>query len=438
MKMQVSVFGLGYVGAVCTACLARFGHRIIGVDVVEDKVDMINRGLSPIVEPGLGELLLEGVRAGRITATLSVEEAVQQSDISFISVPTPSLPNGALNLEYIESACRQIGRIIKDKDGHHTVVIRSTVLPGSVREVVLPVLEEVTGKKAGVGFGLAVNPEFLRESSAINDFNNPPMTVVGCLDDTSAAQLKELYSHLTSPLFITSIEVAEMVKYACNSWHAVKVSFANEIGSIAKACGVDGREVMKIFCTDTKLNISSYYMRPGFAFGGSCLPKDVRALTYRAAQMDVKHPLLSSVMESNKNHIQNSFRLIEKSGKRKVGFLGLSFKAGTDDLREAPQVELVEKLLGKGYEIMVYDTNVSYAKVHGSNKEYIEQHIPHISSLLHDDMDTVIHASDFIVIGNGNEEFSTVFDKIEDRHHVLDLNGFMHQKSYGNIQGICW
>jgi len=436
--MRVSVFGLGYVGAVCSACLAEAGHQIVGVDVVRKKVIMINQGQSPIVEPGLGELLAKGVTAGRITATTSVEKAINETEISFISVPTPSLPNGALNLEYIENSCREIGEAIRKKDSYHTVVIRSTVLPGSVRDTVRPVLENATGKKAGIDFGLAVNPEFLRESTAIKDFNNPPMTVVGCLDETSAKQLQELYAHLSAPMFVTSIEVAEMVKYACNSWHAVKVAFANEIGAIAKACGVDGREVMEIFCADTKLNISSYYLRPGFAFGGSCLPKDVRALTYRAAQLDVKHPLLSSVIESNENHIQNSYKIIEQSGKKRIGFLGLSFKAGTDDLREAPQVELVEKLLGKGYQIKVYDANVSYAKVHGSNKEYIEKRIPHVASLLHDDMDTVIKESDFIVIGNANEEFASVFDKIEDRHHVLDLNGFMQQKSNGNIQGICW
>jgi len=436
--MQVSIFGIGYVGAVSIACFAKFGHNVVGVDVVEDKVKMINRGISPIVEPGLGELLSEGVQAGRISATTSVTEAIQQTDISFVAVPTPSLPNGDLNLEYIKIVCHEIGKAIKEKGQHHTVVIRSTVLPGSVRGTVLPVLEESTGKQAGVGFGLAVNPEFLRESSAIDDFNNPSMTVVGCLDDISAAQLKELYIDLDAPMFVKTIEEAEMVKYTCNAWHAVKVAFANEIGTIAKASNVDGREVMDVFCADTKLNISSYYMRPGFAFGGSCLPKDVRALTYRASKLDVKHPLLASVMESNSNHVHNSFKLIEKSGKRKVGFLGLSFKAGTDDLREAPQVELVEKLIGKGFDLKIYDSNVSYAKVHGSNKDYIENHIPHISSLLHDNMDDVIDMSDFIVIGNGDPEFSTVLDKVDDRHHVLDLNGFMNEKSFGNTQGICW
>jgi GDP-mannose 6-dehydrogenase len=435
--MRVSVFGLGYVGSVCTACLADFGHQVIGVDVVRDKIEMINNGIAPVVEPDLDALLTKGVKRGLISATMSVDKAVSHTDISLVTVPTPSLPNGALNMAYIERSCGEIGEAIKKKNRHHTVVIRSTVLPGSLRNTVIPVLEKSTGKKAGIGFGLAVNPEFLRESTAITDFKNPSMTVIGCLDEISAEQLKELYSKLNAPLFVTSLEVAELVKYACNSWHAVKIAFANEIGSIAKACNIDGREVMEIFCNDTRLNISSYYLRPGFAFGGSCLPKDIRALTYLATRMDVKHPLLSSVMPSNENHIQNSFRLIEKTGKRKIGFLGLSFKADTDDLREAPQVELIEKLLGKGYKIMVYDANINYARVHGSNKEYIEKRIPHIASLLKDDMDTVIYASDLIVIANGNREFASVFDKIND-HHVLDLNGFMRGKSSGNIQGICW
>ncbi|MCM2681229.1 nucleotide sugar dehydrogenase [Echinimonas agarilytica] len=436
--MRVSIFGMGYVGAVCTACLANRGHKVIGVDVVESKVDMINAGKSPIVEPGLGELLTAGVESGAIEATTDAMRAVAETDISFVAVPTPSQPNGNLNLEYIRLVCKDIGEAIKAKGTHHTVVIRSTVLPGSVMGVVRPVLEDYTGMRAGIDFGLAVNPEFLRESTAIDDYDHPPMTVVGCLDDVSAAQLTELYSDLDAPMFIKNIETAEMVKYTCNVWHAVKVSFANEIGSIAKASGVDGREVMDIVCTDTKLNISSYYMRPGFAFGGSCLPKDVRALSYRASQLDVKTPLLGSVMVSNENHVRNAYKLIERSGRKKVGLLGLSFKAGTDDLREAPQVELAEMLLGKGYDLKIFDANVSYAKVHGANKEHIEKKIPHISSLLHTDIKEVIDNSDFIVLGNGDKAFSEVLASINGDHEVLDLTGFMNEKSIGNKQGICW
>lgn len=436
--MKVSIFGMGYVGAVCTACLADRGHYIIGVDVVPGKVEMINSGRSPIVEPGLQELLQKGVQRGVVSATSSARDGVFNSEISFIAVPTPSRPNGDLNLDYVVTVCREIGQAIKEKGQYHSIVIRSTVLPGSVMKTVLPVLEEATGLRGGEGFGLAVNPEFLRESTAIDDYNNPPMTVVGCYDEISARQLRQLYGDLQAPMLVTSIETAEMVKYTCNAWHAVKVAFANEIGSIAKASGVDGREVMDIFCLDKRLNISSYYLKPGFAFGGSCLPKDVRALCYRASSLNVKHPLLGSVMESNENHVKNSFNLIEQAGKKKVGFLGLSFKAGTDDLREAPQVELIEKLLGKGYHIKVYDANVSYAKVHGSNKQYIESRIPHISSLLHDDLNEVINDSEFIVIGNGDHEFAGVFDKLNNEHHLLDLNGLMTAKSNERHQGICW
>ncbi len=436
--MKISVFGIGYVGAVCTACFADRGHHVVGIDTSLNKVNMIAQGKSPIVEPGLEELIAKGVAKGNISATASAKEGVCNSDISFVAVPTPSRPNGDLNLDYVEVVCRQIGEAMKEKQQFHTIVIRSTVLPGSVMKTVLPALEESSGMKAGKDFGLAVNPEFLRESTAIKDFNFPAMTVVGCYDKVSAEQLRELYSDLEAPLFITSIETAEMVKYTCNAWHAVKVSFANEIGSIAKASGVDGREVMDIFCTDKKLNISNYYMKPGFAFGGSCLPKDVRALSYRASSLNVKHPLISSVMESNENHIKNSFNIIQKTGKRKVGFLGLSFKAGTDDLREAPQVELIERLLGKGYQIMVYDANVSYAKVHGANKEYIESRIPHISSLLHSSIDEVIDESDFIVLGNGDQEFSDIFGRLNENQQLLDLNGFMNHKSNEQFQGICW
>jgi GDP-mannose 6-dehydrogenase len=437
-KMQISIFGMGYVGAVCTACLADRGHSIVGVDVIKEKTDMIAQGKAPMVEPGLEDMLAKNVLNRRITATSSANTAIQQTELSFVCVPTPSLPNGNLDLRYIEAVCTEIGQAIKVKGSHHTVVIRSTVLPGTVLGVVLPLLEQTTGGRAGIDFGLAVNPEFLRESTAIKDYNHPPMTVIGCLDEISARQLTELYSDLDAPLFVKSIEVAELVKYTCNAWHAVKVSFANEIGSIAKASSVDGREVMDIVCADTKLNISKYYLRPGFAFGGSCLPKDVRALSYRASQLDVKHPLLGSVMASNENHVRNAYRLIEKSGKRRIGFLGLSFKAGTDDLREAPQVELIEMLIGKGYQVMIYDATVCYSKVHGANRQYIETKIPHVASLLHENMGEVIEFAEYIVIGNGDREFSVVLDKIKDSHHLLDLNGFMPDKSCGNKEGICW
>lgn len=367
--MRISIFGLGYVGAVCAGCLSARGHEVIGVDVSTTKIDLINRGKSPIVEPGLEPLLEQGIRTSRLSGTTDFKQAVLDSDVSFICVGTPSKKNGDLDLGYIESVCREIGYAIREKAGRHTVVVRSTVLPGTVKNVVIPIIEDCSGKKAGVDFGVGTNPEFLRESTAIKDYDFPPMTVIGELDAQTGDLLEEIYRELDAPIIRKSIEVAEMIKYTCNVWHAAKVTFANEIGNIAKAVGVDGREVMDVVCQDRKLNLSRYYMKPGFAFGGSCLPKDVRALTYRAGQLDVEHPMIGSIMRSNAYQVQKAFEIITAHGSRKVGLLGLSFKSGTDDLRESPLVELAEMLIGKGYELQIFDRNVEYARVHGANKE---------------------------------------------------------------------
>ena len=333
--MRISVLGLGYVGAVCAAALSSRGHTLVGVDVSKQKVSLVSSGMSPIVEPGLGELIAQGVADGHLTATTDLHKAIEDTDLSMICVGTPSKKNGDLDLTYIEDVCREIGFALRDKETHHTVVIRSTVLPGTVGGIVIPILEDCSGKKAGKDFGVAVNPEFLRESTAINDYDFPPITVIGEYDQKSGDILEELYRDLPAPILRKSIAVAELIKYTCNVWHATKVSFANEIGNIAKAAGVDGREVMDVVCQDNKLNISRYYMRPGFAFGGSCLPKDVRALTYRAAQLDVKAPLLNAIMSSNSYQIEKTINMIEKTGMRNIAMLGLSFKAGTDDLRES-------------------------------------------------------------------------------------------------------
>uniref|UniRef100_A0A1I7YG09 GDP-mannose 6-dehydrogenase n=1 Tax=Steinernema glaseri TaxID=37863 RepID=A0A1I7YG09_9BILA len=373
--------------AVCAGCLSARGHNVVGVDISPAKIDMINQGKSPIVEPGLEQLLQQAVQQGRLYGTTDVQRAVLDTELSLLCVGTPSKKNGDLDLVYMEAVCRQIGEALRDKAGRHTVVVRSTVLPGTVNNVVIPLLEQASGKKAGVDFGVAVNPEFLRESTAIKDYDFPAMTVIGELDTQSGDILQSLYEGLDAPVIRKSIEVAEMIKYTCNVWHATKVTFANEIGNIAKACGVDGREVMEVVCQDKALNLSQYYMRPGFAFGGSCLPKDVRALTYRAGSLDVKAPLLNSLMTSNESQVQNAFDIIESHDKRKVALLGLSFKAGTDDLRESPLVELAERLIGKGYELNIYDSNVEYARVHGANKDYIESKIPHVSSLLNADFE---------------------------------------------------
>jgi len=436
--MRISIFGMGYVGAVCTACLAQRGHQIIGVDVSKHKVELINAGRSPIVEPGLDELLAAGKNAGRIRATNDYTDAIQNSDITMVCVPTPSKRNGDLSLEYIEAVCREIGMAMRDKPSRHTVIIRSTVLPGTVKGVVLPILEDCAQMKAGVDFGLGVNPEFLRESTALRDYDEPPMTVVGVLDDETGRLMELLYSDLHAPFICKPIEIAEMVKYTCNVWHAVKVSFANEIGSIAKELHVDGREVMDVVCRDNKLNISSYYMKPGFAFGGSCLPKDVRALNYRASQLDVQTPLISSLMHSNENQVKRAFQMIESLNKRKIGMLGLSFKAETDDLRESPLVELAEMLIGKGYQLSIYDRNVKFASVHGANRDYINGKIPHVSSLLAEDESELLDNVDVLIVGNKDKAFQAMLESWPEDKYLVDLAGFMTNTSVVNKQGICW
>ncbi|MNQ59186.1 GDP-mannose 6-dehydrogenase [compost metagenome] len=436
--MRISIFGLGYVGAVCAGCLSARGHEVVGVDISPAKIDLINNGKSPIVEPGLEELLQQGVKSGRLRGTTDVGGAVRDTQVSFICVGTPSKKNGDLELDYIEGVCREIGFALRDKSERHTVVVRSTVLPGTVNNVVIPIIEDCSGKKAGVDFGVAVNPEFLRESTAIKDYDYPPMTVIGELDKASGDLLETLYRELDAPIIRKAIEVAEMIKYTCNVWHAAKVTFANEIGNIAKAVGVDGREVMDVVCQDNKLNLSKYYMRPGFAFGGSCLPKDVRALNYRATSLDVESPLIGSLMRSNAGQVQKAFEIIAGHDKRKVALLGLSFKAGTDDLRESPLVELAEMLIGKGYDLSIYDRNVEYARVHGANKDYIESKIPHVSSLLDSNFDAVVDKADIIVLGNRDELFAPLAQKAPNGKQVIDLVGFMPKGTHGNAEGICW
>ncbi|CAM3044562.1 GDP-mannose dehydrogenase [Pseudomonas floridensis] len=438
--MRISIFGLGYVGAVCAGCLSARGHEVVGVDISSTKIDLINNGKSPIVEPGLEDLLAQGIRTGKLRGTTDFSEAIRATDLSMICVGTPSKKNGDLELDFIESVCREIGYVLREKTSRHTIVVRSTVLPGTVANVVIPILEDCSGKKAGVDFGVAVNPEFLRESTAIKDYDQPPMTVIGEFDKASGDALQSLYEELDAPIIRKDIAVAEMIKYTCNVWHATKVTFANEIGNIAKAVGVDGREVMDVVCQDKALNLSQYYMRPGFAFGGSCLPKDVRALTYRASSLDVEAPLLNSLMRSNVSQVQNAFDMVASYDSRKVALLGLSFKAGTDDLRESPLVELAEMLIGKGFDLSIFDSNVEYARVHGANKDYIESKIPHVSSLLNSDFDQVINDSDVIILGNRDERFRALANQTPEGKRVIDLVGFMSKATSeeGRAEGICW
>ncbi len=436
---KISVFGLGYVGSVSSACLADNGHFIIGVDTNKTKIDIINKGRSPVIEEGLQSLIKKAVDNGKIQASVDGESAVLNSDISFVCVGTPSMSNGSLDLEYLERVAQEIGTHLKNKESYHIIAIRSTVLPGTTENTIVPILEEKSGKKAARDFGLVVNPEFMRESSAVSDFYDPPKTVIGALNKTDADEVAELYENINAPLIKTSISVAEMIKYADNAFHALKVTFSNEIGNICRALNIDSHEVMEIFCQDTKLNLAPYYLKPGFAFGGSCLPKDIRALSYKAKMLDIKVPVLDAILPSNELQIRNTVKRIIALDKKKVGILGFAFKAGTDDLRESPIVELIEILLGKGYEIKIYDKQVSFAKLFGANKEYIEKRIPHISRLMVKDPRDIVNHSEIIIIGSKNSEFEDIFPLLNKEQYVFDLvritNKTITQAKY---IGICW
>ncbi len=437
--MRVSIFGLGYVGTVSAACLASQGHEVIGVDQNSVKVDFLNGGKSPIIEKDLESLISTAVNSGKLRATTDGSTAVSSSDITLVCVGTPSAPNGSLDLKYIERVCDEIGAYLREKDSFHVVVIRSTVLPGTLRGVVEPALRSASGKQLDVDFGIASNPEFLREGTAVNDYYHPPMTVIGASGERAADMTARLYEKIEAPLIKTRIETAELVKYSCNAWHAVKVCFANEIGNISKELGVDGHEVMDIFCQDDKLNLSRYYMRPGFAFGGSCLPKDVRALTYQARRLDIDTPLLNSVMDSNERQIQRAFEMVNSKKGRKLGVLGISFKAGTDDLRESPIVELVERLLGKGYDIRIFDRNVRMAGLMGANREYINEKIPHLMQMLVADLDELFSHAETVIVGNSDTQRNEFERLLSDQHDIVDLVRISEElEGLDRYDGICW
>lgn len=437
--MKLSIFGLGYVGCVSAACFAKEGHAVIGVDVSPTKVDMVNSGISPIVETGIGELLSDAVKSERLTATTDSAAAIRSSEVSLICVGTPSNRNGSLDLRYVARVCEEIGAALKSKSARHVVVIRSTMLPGTIGNVVTPTLETHSGKQAGSGFGVCINPEFLREGTSLKDFYDPPFTLIGADDAESAAIVTELYKSLSAPVFSTSVKTAEMVKYVCNCFHALKVGFANEIGNICKALGVDSHRVMEVFCQDTKLNLSSYYLKPGFAFGGSCLPKDLRAITYKARELDLEVPVLSAILPSNRLQVERAVEMVARTGKKRIGVLGFSFKAGTDDLRESPMVSLIETLIGKGYQLSIYDRDVSVARLFGANKEYIEREIPHISQLMRDSVGQIIQSSDVIVIGKKAEEFREIESQLRGDQLVVDLVRLFDPTSPDDsYEGICW
>lgn len=442
--MKIAVFGLGYVGVVSAACLARDGHDVVGVDPNAVKTDMVNAGQCPIIEPGLQELMSAGVASRKLRAVTDPAAAVAHAEVMLICVGTPGQANGSLDLLYVRRVCEQIGAELANHPRFKVIAVRSTMLPGSMRSVVQPTLEEHARKKAGADFGLCINPEFLREGSAIYDYDHPPKTVIGTNHPEAAEPLKALYKHLDAPLLVTALQTAEMIKYADNSWHALKVAFANEMGRICKAVGIDAREVMQVFCKDTKLNISPTYLRPGFAFGGSCLPKDVRALTYHARTLDVDLPVLSSVLPSNRVHIDHALTMILEGGKRRIGLMGLSFKADTDDLRESPMVTLAERLIGKGYELKIFDRNVKLASLVGANRDYILNHIPHIGRLLTDDPRSFFASADVIVMATAEKEFGAIVAQHRTTQAVIDLVGAWNTSnnplpSYAdNYHGIAW
>jgi GDP-mannose 6-dehydrogenase len=437
--MRLSVFGLGYVGCVSAACFAKEGHEVTGVDISETKVGIINEGRSPIVEAGINELIGEMVAAKRLKATTDSAEAVINSDISLVCVGTPSNPNGSLDLTYIKRVCKEIGAALEGKQERHTVVIRSTMLPGTIEGVVVPTLEVYSGKKAGRDFGISINPEFLREGTSLKDFYSPPFTLIGADDEETAMLVRRLYNNVDAQCLVIGVKAAEMVKYTCNCFHAVKVSFANEVGNICKQLGIDSHEVMNVFCQDTKLNLSPYYLKPGFAFGGSCLPKDLRAITYKAKELDVETPLLSSVLQSNRGQVERAFEMVLRTGRKRIGVLGFSFKAGTDDLRESPMVALIETLIGKGMQLAIYDRDVQLARLFGANKEYIEREIPHVSQLMRSNIEEVLEHAEVLIIGNKSEEFREVAARLRNDQTLIDLvRLFDGRTSGGAYEGICW
>ena len=438
--MSISIFGLGYVGSVSAACLASKQFNIIGVDSSQEKVDMINAAKPLIIEPELKKLTEEAVFSGRLRATMDVHDAVVNSQLSFICVGTPSQKNNALDLQYIRRVCEDIGLALKNKKEYHIVACRSTMFTGTMKQVVIPLLEQFSGKKEGRDFSACINPEFMKEGTAVYDYFNPPLNVVGSADQ----RVQEVFDHLNTvctqmPTVFIEIEAAELVKYASNIWHALKVGFANEIGNVCKSLNIDSHELMHVFCQDTKLNISSYYLKPGFAFGGSCLPKDVRAFLHESQQLNIQVPIIRAILPSNELQIDHALDMIVSEGNKRVGILGFSFKAHTDDLRESPLVAVIERLIGKGYEVTFFDKNVLEASLHGANRDYILNHIPHITQLMVHSIDELLARSETIVIGNRAEEFDGVLEHLREDQVVIDLvrirKQYPESKQY---KGICW
>jgi len=437
--MKISIFGLGYVGTVCAGCLVSEGHTVIGVDVNTSKVDRMNAGLVSIIEPDIQELFVVGHQQQRLSATASASEAIRSTEVSLVCVGTPSQANGNLDLVYMKRVCEEIGDALRNKASGHLVVFRSTMLPGTSEDMLIPILEKHSGRKVGAGFDVCYNPEFLREGTSVYDFYNPPKIVIGEREKNAGDVMCQLYSRIDAPLIRTSIRVAEMAKYCDNAFHALKVTFANEIGNLCKKMSVDSHDVMSIFCEDKKLNLSAAYLKPGFAFGGSCLPKDLRALAYQAKRFDLESHVLNAILMSNAAQVQLAIQMIIGLGKKRVGFLGMAFKPGTDDLRESPLVNVIETLLGKGYAIRIYDRNVSASRLIGANRRFMEEHIPHLSSLLVASAEELTSGADVIVVGYQSPEFSTALQSLHADQTVIDLARLAKEvTTSAHYEGICW
>ncbi len=437
-QLRIAVFGLGYVGTVCAGCLADLGHTVVGVDVAQVKVDMLNSGQSPVLEPGLTDSLQRAVQAGRLRATTNAFEAVAATDLAFVCVGTPSLPNGGQDLTYISRVAGGIGQALRERKAFYGVVIRSTVLPGSTEEVVAKAVEAESGSCVGERFAVASNPEFLREGTALADFHSPPFTIVGTSDERLRQMLEAIYREIDAPFLVTEVRAAEMVKLASNAFHAAKIVFANEVGTLCKEFGVDGRVVMDLFVQDRKLNVSDKYLRPGFAFGGSCLPKDLRALSRFGRIRDAEVPMLDAVLRSNEVHIRRAIRMVEETGKRSVGLLGLTFKPGTDDLRESPVVELAQTLLGRGHQLRIYDPYLNLARLTGANKRFIDGQIPHLAELLVPTAEEAVRASEVVVVAYDAEEFRPAIAALNGAHRLIDLAGVARQAGLAGYEGIAW
>lgn len=438
--MKISIFGMGYVGSVSGACLAELGHTIIGVDINEAKVAAINAGAAPVIEAGVAELIKSGSRSGKLSATSDATSAVLASDVSLISVGTPSTPGGGQQLEGLDTVVRSIGKSLREKNEPHCVIVRSTVLPLTTEDRILPMLVESSGREPGPGLGVAFNPEFLREGVAVKDFYNPPFTVIGSQDAFSADIVESLYSGIEVPVYRTTLRTAEAVKYACNSYHAVKITFANEMGALFKNLSIDSREAMEIFMADRQLNISTAYLRPGFAFGGSCLPKELRAISYLARRHNVELPMLGHLLDSNERQIDRAFELVQRRGRRRIALFGLAFKPNTDDLRESPLVTLAERLLGKGLEISIYDSSIEIGRLTGSNREFIEREIPHLERIMAQSPEEALDGAETIICGHASDEALSAIADYAPGRTIIDLQGVAALQAIEGVdyEGICW